>query len=222
VRSVNCVEKFMSGTRSATIVLSARQREVLERLVRSNKTAQQLVERCRIVLLSASGLLNWKQAVQLGVDRQRVSRWRRRWAAEMAALNAAEDAGASDGDLQQRIVQVLGDEARSGAPAKFSAEQVAQLIALACESPGDSALPVSHWTPSELAREAVKRGLVESISVRQFDRFLAQRTCDRTRVNTGSHRGTNVNSPSNTKPMLKRSAKSIDKPHSSPGKAPTS
>lgn len=211
----------MSGTRSATITLSARQRAMLERLVRSKKTAQQLVERCRIVLRSARGELNTVQAKQLGVDVQRVSRWRRRWAAEMAGLLAAEQAGASDGDLHQRIVQVLGDEVRSGAPAKFSAEQIAGLIALACEPPCDSALPVSHWTPPELAREAVKRGLVESISARQVDRFLAQRTCDRTRVNTGSHRGTNVNSPSNTKPMLKRSAKSIDKPQSLPGKAHT-
>lgn len=32
-------------------------------------------------------------------------------------------------------------------------------------------LPVSHWTP-ELAREAAKRGIVESISPRQVDRFL--------------------------------------------------
>jgi len=181
-----------------------------------------LVERCRIVLLSAAGRLNEAQAQQLGVDRQRVRRWRHRWAAEMESLSAAEDAGASDVDLQQRIVQVLSDDARSGAPAKFSAEQIAGVIALACEPPSDSGLPVSHWTPPELAREAVRRGLVESISPRQVDRFLAQRTCDRTRANTGSIRRTNAKTPSNTKPMSKRCARSTDKPHSLQGKARTS
>jgi hypothetical protein len=104
---------------------------------------------------------------------------------------------------------------------KFSAEQIAGLIALACEPPADSGLPVSHWTPPELAREAVKRGLVQSISPRQVDRFLAPRTCDRTRVNTGSHRGTNVKSLSNTKPMSKRCASCTDKLASLQNKART-
>jgi putative transposase len=215
------VEILMAGTRSVAITLSTRQQKLLERLARSKKASQQLVERCRIVLLSAAGRLNTAQAQQLGVNRQRVRRWRHRWAEESAGLSAAETAGASDADLQGRIVQVLNDGARSGAPAKFSAEQIAGLIALACEPPSDSGLPVSHWTPPELAREAVKRGLVESISPRQVDRFLAQRTCDRTRVNTGSHRGTNVKTLSNTKPMSKRCASCIDKLPSLQNKART-
>ena len=212
----------MAGTRSMAISLSTRQRELLECLARSKKASQQLMERCRTVLLSAAGGLNEAQAQQLGVDRQRVWRWRRRWAAEMQGLSAAEDAGASDGDLQQRIVQVLSDGTRSGAPAKFSAEQIAGLIALACEPPSESGLPVSHWTPPELAREAVRRGLVENISPRQVDRFLAQRTCDRTRVNTGSPRRTNGKTPSNTKPTSRRCVSCTDKPHSLPSKARTS
>jgi putative transposase len=187
----------------------------------SKKASQQLVERCRIVLLSATARLNKSQAQQLGIDRQRVRRWRHRWAAEVEGLSAAEDAGASDGDLQQRILQVLSDGARIGAPAKFSAEQIAGLIALACELPADSDLPVSHWTPPELAREAVRRGLVESISARQVDRFLAQRTCDRTRANTGSPRRTNEKTPSNTRSMSKRCVRCVDKLHSLQGKART-
>lgn len=83
------------------------------------------------------------------------------------------------------IVDVLADEPRSGGPPKFSPEQVAAIIALACEPPGDSGLPISHWTPPELAREAAKRGIVESISPRQVDRFLARRACGRTSRSTG-------------------------------------
>ena len=140
----------------------------------------------------------------------------------MASQNAAELAGASHSDFEALVLEVLSDGQRRGAPVKFSAEQVAAVLALACEAPADSGLPVSHWTPSELAREAVRRGLVESISARQVDRFLAQRTCDRTRANTGSLRGTNVNSPSSTKPMSKRYATSISKRRPWPRKVPTS
>ena len=91
----------------------------------------------------------------------------------------------ADSDFEARLLALLADDARSGAPPKFSAEQMAAIIALACERPGDCGLPVSHWTPAELAREAIKRGIVESISPRQVDRFLAKRTSGRTGVGTG-------------------------------------
>jgi putative transposase len=54
----------------------------------------------------------------------------------------------------------------------FSTEQVVQIVALACENPEASGYPVSHWSPRELATEAVKRGIVEKISPRSIGRFL--------------------------------------------------
>ena len=124
-----------------------------------------------MVVLSAASRHNEAQASELGIDRQRVRRWRHRWAREMASLCAAEAAGTTRQDLAKLIIAVLTDAARSGAPVTFSAEQVAGMIALAGEPPSDSGLPVSRWTPPELAREAIKRGIVESISPRQVDRF---------------------------------------------------
>jgi putative transposase len=165
----------MAG-KAKVVTVSARQRAVLERLVRTRTLEQQLAERCRIVLGSAEGEINIEQADKLGVDRQRVRRWRVRWAKAEEALAGAEAEGASDEDLRERIRDVLSDEHRSGAPAKFTPEQVVSIVALACEPPADSALPISHWSPSELARESIKRGLVKSISPRQVDRFLAKRT----------------------------------------------
>lgn len=165
--------------------VTARQRSVLEALVRAKRTSQQLAERCRIVLMSADGRRNRHQAEQLGVDRQRVRRWRGRWATAREALDVAERAGVSERDLEAMVVAVLSDEERSGTPPTFSPEQVAAIIALACEPPADSGLPVSHWTPPELAGEAVKRGIVERISPRQVDRFLARRGSGRTSRSTG-------------------------------------
>ena len=194
------------GNESVMIVVTPRQRKLLEGFTRTKKAAQQLVERCRVVLLSAAGRRNEAQASELGIDRQRVRRWRHRWAREMASLCAAEAAGATRQDLAKLIIAVLTDAARSGAPVTFSAEQVAGIIALACEPPSDSGLPVSHWTPPELAREAIKRGIVASISPRQVDRFLALRTCDRTKASTGLPRRTSGKPLRNTKPTSSRSA----------------
>ena len=41
-----------------------------------------------------------------------------------------------------------------------------------CEPPDQSGRPLTHWTPRELADEAVERGIATSISVRQVGRFL--------------------------------------------------
>ena len=172
-------------SKSVVVVVTAKQTQVLKSVTRAKSASQQMVERCRIVLLSAEGRDNLHQADVLGVDRQRVRRWRYRWANARALLAAAEKEGASDKDLEKLIFKVLADDERSGAPPRFTPEQVAAIIALACESPTDSGLPVSHWTPPELAREAIKRKIVKSISPRQVDRFLARRISDPTRASTG-------------------------------------
>jgi hypothetical protein len=43
---------------------------------------------------------------------------------------------------------------------------------VACETPEESGLPLSHWTLSELASELVRRRIVESISTSQLCVFL--------------------------------------------------
>jgi hypothetical protein len=172
-------------TRSVSIELTSRQRKVLEPLANAKKAPHRLVERCRIVLMSADHCENQAQADKLGVDRQRVRRWRRRWAGAAGVLLDAETAGASDKDFEKLVLEVLADNPRPGVPPKFTPEQVTDIIALACEPPADSGLPVSHWTPPELAREAIQRGIVTSISARQVDRFLALGSSVQTRVSIG-------------------------------------
>jgi hypothetical protein len=159
---------------------------MLEAITRGKKTPQQLAERAHVVLLSSAAVSDEDQGRQLRVDRQRVRRWRRRWEAGGGRLAAAEAEVASDKDVEALIREVLADQPRSGAPSRFTAEQITDIIALACESPQASDLPVSHWTPPELAREAIKRGIVDTISPRHLDRFSKKKpTSGRTRRSTG-------------------------------------
>jgi len=74
--------------------------------------------------------------------------------------------------LGEAVVERLQDAPRPGAPATFQAEQWCPIMALACEPPEASGRPISHWTPRELADEACKRGIVETISARHVGRFL--------------------------------------------------
>lgn len=135
--------------------------------------------------MSAQGLSNTEQGRRLDVDRQRARRWRTRWASNEERLAAAEEEGATDKDLAKLLALLLEDEGRAGAPAKFTAEQLAQIIAVACELPAQSDRPVTHWTPRELADEVKQRGIVDSISPRHLDRVLKGGISARTRASTG-------------------------------------
>jgi putative transposase len=174
--------------RASEVTVTERQRALLERWVRNGaETPHRLLERCRIVLMSADGINNIQQGRQLGIDRQRVRRWRTRWAEEVPRLAEAEARGAKDKEFAALVSEVLDDEARPGGPPKFTAEELAQVIAVACEEPAASNRPVTHWTPRELADEVVTRGIVDSISPRHLDRILKKVPSGRTRVATGSH-----------------------------------
>jgi putative transposase len=57
----------------------------------------------------------------------------------------------------------------------FRDEQIAAIIALSCEDPEVLGLPFSHWTPELLQIEAIKGGIIESISVRHVGRILKRK-----------------------------------------------
>jgi len=172
--------------RAPTLTLSTRQRGILERWRRNKAdTPARLVERSTIILLSADGVSNEGIGRQLRVDRQRARRWRTRWVAAEERLAAAEQEGANDKDLAALLRELLSDEPRPGGPSTFTAEQLTQIIAVACELPEESGLPVTHWTPQELADEVMKRGIVETISARHVDRLLKGGISVHTRRSTG-------------------------------------
>lgn len=162
----------MRGPRPTPISLTDRQRTVLERITRCQTNPQQLVRRARIILTAATAANNEQVARTLDVDRGTVRIWRSRWVDAADRLHTSEAADRTDQHLTTCIVEVLADAPRSGAPDTFTAEQIVQIIALACSRPQDAARPTSHWIAREVADEAVKRGIAPAISVRTVGRFL--------------------------------------------------
>ena len=150
-----------SGPRPSALALDEATRAEVERVARAHTTGQALAQRARIVLAAADGLNNTQIGVALGITAKMARHWRGRWLAQqMVPLDEVE------------VAARLRDAPRPGAPPTFTAEQRCQLVALACEEvPRDSGRPTSHWTPRELADEAVTRGIVSRISVRTVGRF---------------------------------------------------
>jgi len=116
--------------------------------------------RARIILLAGTGQGVDEIAHQLGIWRKTVGQWRRRW---------------RDADPVCSVVQRLSDAPRSGAPAKFTPEQICQIVALSCQDPEKLNVPISHWSQSELARQAAEHGIVNSISHGSVGRFFKRR-----------------------------------------------
>lgn len=165
----------MPGPKPLCVTLSDKQRGLLEHLLRRQTSRQRLVRRAKTILAAADGASNEAIAAHLDLDRNTVRTWRQRWWSGADTLAAAEAAGEADKALRLRIEALLDDAPRPGTPGEFSAEQLPQIISVACEAPEDSGRPVSHWTPRELADEVIKRGIVQRISPRTVGRFLKRR-----------------------------------------------
>jgi transposase len=158
--------------KAAKILVSERQQVLLNEFSKSRTLAKGVVQRATILLLGFAGLLNDEIAGQVGLNRQQVGLWRQRWRDAWDALCVWECT--EPHRLREAILDILSDAPRPGAPATFTADQVAQIVALACEPPELSGRPINRWTLRELRDEATKRQIVVAISVSQVGRFLQQ------------------------------------------------
>lgn len=158
---------------SRTIRLPQRLYKLLKRFVRKRNSPHWLVLRSRIILGLSRGFRVSEMVRDLHINRKTVTRWRDRWQRGVESLTQGMSE-ASPQSLEKRVKTILSDAPRSGAPPHFSAQQLTQIIAVACEDPQASGYPISHWSAQEIASEVGKRGIVESISARSVNRLLAE------------------------------------------------
>jgi transposase len=162
----------MSG-KAAKIQLTTVMQEVLCQLTTSRMIGNAIISRAKMILLAFEKHDNQTIGRALNCSAKTVGKWRRRWQESFPALltmQFAENAAS----FRRAMIVCLSDAPRSGSPGKFTAEQVVGLIGIACEPPENSGRPVTTWTGKELADEAQKRGLIDSISVSQVNRILRE------------------------------------------------
>src|SRR3954470_21329938 len=110
--------------------LTDQERQDLEQLAGSRTTEARLVERARIVLAAAGGRGPSAIARDLGISRPTVYTWIKRFNAQGTAA--------------------LPDQPRSGRPATYPPEQVAEVLAAALTDPSSLGLPFASWTLDRL------------------------------------------------------------------------
>ncbi|MGH3596562.1 MAG: IS630 family transposase [Mycobacterium sp.] len=136
------------------VTLSAPERRTLKKRVRGAKTCWRDRLRAQVVLAAARGRPNARIAADLRVDEGTVRKWRGRFA--------------------ELRLSGLKDLPRSGRPRLISEADRAAVVALACQLPVDTGVPLSRWSGPELARELAARGLAGLMSVSSLLRILAE------------------------------------------------
>lgn len=129
-------------------------RRVLIRRARGQTTPYRDKIRAQIVLRAAERQTNTQIAAEVGVTVDTVRTWRGRFA--------------------EHGLAGLLDRPRSGRPPRFSAVQIAQVKALACQLPAAVGVPLARWSCPELAREAVTQNIAAQVSAATVRRWLAQ------------------------------------------------
>lgn len=144
---------------------------ILKDFSKSRTIGKHISLRAAIILLAFGKATNLEIAQKLNHGRHSIGRWRKRWSLSVNALLAIE-VQEPHAALERTVADILSDAQRSGAPAKFSTKQIAEIVSTACEEPRLSQRPVETWTGRELAKEAVKRQIVPSISTSRINDFL--------------------------------------------------
>ena len=137
------------------VTLAASERKILKKRVRGAKTPYRDRLRAQIVLQAARGRDNARIAAGLEISVNTVRKWRARFA--------------------ERGLAGLRDLPRSGRPREISEADRAAVVALACQLPADTGVPLSRWTGPELKRELEDRALARApMAVSSLLRILAE------------------------------------------------
>jgi|SRR4051812_11420633 putative transposase len=156
--------------------VTEKQQALLQQLSQSRSESYRIVERARLIvqIIALGNPSNLKVQTSFGNREAWVKKWRKRWFLRQAGL-AHQEATLSEKAYRQALRAALEDEERSGAPPTFSVEQQCRLYELACQPPGQSDYPLSHWDSKTLRLELLKRGIVPDISVSTVARFLKKK-----------------------------------------------
>ena len=140
--------------RAVPVTLTAAQRTTLKSRARGAKTAHRDRLRALIVLAAARGWDNARIAADLRVTVDTVRKWRGRFAG--------------------RGLAGLADLPRCGRPRRISELTRAAVVALACQLPAATGVPLSRWTGPELLAELTQAGVADALSVSSVLRILAE------------------------------------------------
>ena len=153
--------------------LTFRQERILRSYLKKRKISVRNQHRVNIVLYSYEGLSVLGTSQKLPLSANTVSKWRNRWLSCYDELCAYEQGDlVSDQSLLEKMLEILSDAPRPGKPVQISASEKENKVALACKTPQDFGIPLTHWNRKLLAEVAMAHNLVEKVSPSYVSRIL--------------------------------------------------
>lgn len=165
----------MRGFKAPSIDLTEKMKGILKKFSTSYTLPSCIVLRSRLLLMASEGESSTRIAQALGISRNTVNTWRKRFHENAGILMQMEEASRIPGkeeELHQFLKTFLSDRPRPGKPPVFTPEEIILINELACKNPKDFGCELSHWNLTALAQEAVRQGIVPSISPCSVYRFL--------------------------------------------------
>lgn len=145
-------------------------RTILEIWAKSKTKQARVVERAKVILLSAEGLTDAEISCRVNLHESIVGKWRRRFS---EAYETLEGIGVDDPEkLDEAVANVLLDKPRSGAPETYDANQRALIVTMACQNPKDYGFEISHWSLPYLRIAIEEAGFAPGISESSINRIL--------------------------------------------------
>jgi transposase len=136
------------------VTLTAAERKTLKKRARGARTPHRDRLRAQIVLAADRGRPNARIAADLRISLDTARKWRGRFA--------------------ERGLDGLDDLPRTGRPRVISEATRAAVVALACQLPADTGVPLARWTGPELLAELTGIPGTQEISASSLLRILAE------------------------------------------------
>ena len=138
--------------KSHCVKLSKRERQYLQKIVKSGNDNARKITRCRILLLAdeAKGKTDEEISDALNVCLATIFNIRRRY-------------------CQEGLERAIREGARSGQPPKFKGKSMAQITAIACSKPPEGR---AKWSLRLLADHVIELDIVKTISYQSVRNIL--------------------------------------------------
>lgn len=158
------------------IKISSRQKDILKKEYRKNTITHEQKIRFELILRASEGENNSHVKRELKISLNKVKRWRKKWELNWDSLNiyeaGQEGKKTKDHELLKRMQEILSDNPRSGTPKRITMSQEKQIIAIACEKPEKYGIEMTHWNREMLAKVAIEKKIVKTISPRYISVIL--------------------------------------------------
>lgn len=136
------------------VKLTPKERKKLKQLISKGTEKARKITRARILLMANEGKTDTHIIETLKVARNTVRQVRLRY-------------------VQEGLESAINEQARSGAPKKFTGRQRAKITAIACSEPPEGR---NRWTLRLIADKVVELKICDEISYKTVERTLKKRT----------------------------------------------